>query len=183
MTHLVRQLLDFARRKGPQKRELELGAMARHVTGVLATMARKRGVGLVSETPAEAYVDADPTMIEQVLTNLVFNAIQASPKGARAIRVSTTTCSLSEPPAGRPRGDYARVRVEDHGDGIEPENVARIFEPFFTTKDVGEGTGLGLSVSYGIVEDHGGFMDVSSQLGVGTTFDVYLPAGQHGHVS
>jgi len=69
------------------------------------------------------------------------------------------------------------VRVRDRGEGIAPENLAHVFEPFFTTKDVGTGTGLGLSVTYGIVSDHGGWMTVESQPGMGTTFALFLPHG------
>ncbi|MEZ4311906.1 MAG: ATP-binding protein [Polyangiaceae bacterium] len=72
--------------------------------------------------------------------------------------------------------DYLWVRVEDTGEGIAGDVIEHVFEPFFTTKDVGEGTGLGLSVSYGIVEDHGGFIDVQSKVGEGSRFTVFLPA-------
>jgi len=81
------------------------------------------------------------------------------------------------PPAdvAGPAGEFARIRVHDDGHGIAPQDLARIFEPFFTTKDVGEGTGLGLAVSWGIVREHGGWIEVDSEIGRGTTFSVYVP--------
>ena len=75
-----------------------------------------------------------------------------------------------------PEASWLRLRVEDHGDGIAPGDLPHVFEPFFTTKDVGEGTGLGLSVTYGIVQDHGGFIDVESEPGRGCSFSLYFPA-------
>ncbi len=77
--------------------------------------------------------------------------------------------------SGCARGEYARVDVIDQGEGISPEIIEQVFEPFFTTKQVGEGTGLGLSIAYGIVKEHGGWIDVRSELGKGSCFSVYLP--------
>jgi two-component system NtrC family sensor kinase len=82
------------------------------------------------------------------------------------------------PEIGGPAAIYLRLDVEDDGAGIAAENLSRIFEPFFTTKDVGEGTGLGLAVSYGILRDHDGWINVSSTLGKGTTFTVFLPRAE-----
>jgi signal transduction histidine kinase len=117
-------------------------------------------------------------MNEQVVTNLVFNAIQASSPGHGPITVRVSGGHERDAGPGRGAGSYSRIEVADHGTGISPENLQRIFEPFFTTKEVGEGTGLGLSVSHGIVEDHGGYIEVESELGVGTTFQIYLPERQ-----
>jgi signal transduction histidine kinase len=114
--------------------------------------------------------------VQQVILNLVMNALQAM------ARPGTVTLSLAcisaTAPAGvdAPAGPYARLCVEDAGKGIEPAILPRVFEPFFTTKDVGEGTGLGLSVSYGIIREHGGWIDVESRVGVGSRFSVFLPA-------
>ena len=118
----------------------------------------------------------DAGQIQQALTNLVVNAIQAMPAGGR-LRASSTAARPAPPPgsARRQRGVYARLMVTDEGAGIPPELVSRVFEPFFTTKDVGEGTGLGLSVAYGIARDHGGWIEVESAAGRGSRFALFLP--------
>jgi signal transduction histidine kinase len=105
----------------------------------------------------------DPQQIEQVLINLVTNAVQAMPDGG------TLDVSLKE------HEDNLAITMRDSGVGIPEENVVRIFDPFFTTKPEGEGTGLGLSVSHGIVSRHRGRIDVESEVGIGTTFTVTLP--------
>jgi signal transduction histidine kinase len=107
---------------------------------------------------------ADRHMIEQVLTNLILNAVQAI-RGDGVVTVRSGT-----------DGPWCTIEVEDTGCGIPPDVLPKIFDPFFTTKGQGEGTGLGLSVSLGIVERHGGQIAVKSQVGEGTTFTVRLPA-------
>jgi len=102
-------------------------------------------------------------LIEQVLINLIQNAIQAMPKGG-SLRLKVTQ-----------KDDWVETSVQDTGTGIKKENLSRIFDPFFTTKPAGEGTGLGLSVSYGIVAQHGGEILVDSKVGKGTTFTIRLP--------
>ena len=113
--------------------------------------------------------------MQQVLTNLVVNAIQAMPAGGTVL--VDIARARTRPPAehGGAEGEYLCVRVRDQGEGIAAEHLPHVFEPFFTTKDVGEGTGLGLAVAYGIVREHGGFIDVESKLGEGSDFSVYLP--------
>ncbi len=110
----------------------------------------------------------DPIRIEQVLLNLFNNAIEAMPGGG-ILTVSTTleTDQTDE--------DWVMVRIRDTGTGIEEDHLTQLFDPFFTTKEVGEGTGLGLSVSYGLIQEHGGRIEVSSQRGKGTEFQIYLP--------
>ncbi len=110
----------------------------------------------------------DPIRIEQVLLNLFNNAIEAMPGGG-ILTISTTlkTDQTDE--------DWLVIRVRDTGTGIEEDHLAQLFDPFFTTKEVGEGTGLGLSVSYGLIQEHGGRIEVSSQPGKGSEFQIYLP--------
>ncbi|WP_437809790.1 ATP-binding protein [Sorangium sp. So ce1078] len=185
MTKIIRQLLDFARRRVAQKAPADLAQIARQTMALLEPLARKRSVTLRLDeadpalSRAEAEVDAG--QMQQVLTNLIMNGMQSMKRGGElTVRVER---ALVRPPAdhGGAEGEHVAIRVIDRGDGIAPENIHRIFEPFFTTKDVGEGTGLGLSVSYGMVREHGGWIDVQSELGKGSTFTVYLaPSGQGG---
>jgi signal transduction histidine kinase len=175
MTRIIRQLLDFARR-GPPKRQTEpLRPLVRRTFELLGPLAHKRGVKLEERLEEAQLACVDPGGFAQVLTNLVMNAVQAM-QTAGSVEVTATSERRTPPPelGGEPR-DFVRVDVTDNGPGIAPEAVDRIFEPFFTTKDVGEGTGLGLSVSYGIVRDHGGWIGVESQPGRGARFSVYLP--------
>jgi CheY-like chemotaxis protein len=124
-------------------------------------------------------VEADPSQISQVLMNLCLNARDAMPNGG-TLALETRNLTLGEEWAramleARP-GRYVRLSVSDTGCGMSPQVQARLFEPFFTTKEVGKGTGLGLAVVYGIIKRHGGFINVYSEEGRGSTFHVYLPA-------
>ncbi|AUX25615.1 histidine kinase [Sorangium cellulosum] len=182
MTRIIRQLLDFARRRSAQKAPVDLAQIARQTLQLLEPMARKRSVALRLDdeglSPARAEVDA--AQMQQVLTNLVMNGIQSMKQGGElVVRVER---ARARPPVdhGGEEGEHLAIRVIDQGEGIAPEDVPRLFEPFFTTKDVGEGTGLGLSVSYGIVREHGGWIDVQSERGRGSTFTVYLAGGGEG---
>ena len=114
--------------------------------------------------------------VPEVVTNLVMNAVQAMSTPGEVV-VTVERSERSPPPdlGGHPR-EFVVIRVRDQGPGIAPEHLPHVFEPFFTTKDVGEGTGLGLSVAYGMVREHGGFLDVASTPGQGATFSVHLPA-------
>jgi signal transduction histidine kinase len=111
----------------------------------------------------------------QVVLNLVMNAVHASPPGRDVVIALSHDKAVPPAEDGRPEQPCVRIEVRDHGTGITHDALPRIFEPFFTTKDVGEGTGLGLSVVYGIVKDHGGWIDVDSSEGKGSVFTVWLP--------
>jgi CheY-like chemotaxis protein len=120
-------------------------------------------------------------MMEQVLVNLALNARDAMPKGG-CLTVTTglrhvQSAERQRHPEARP-GQFVCLVVRDTGQGIAPDILPRIFEPFFTTKEFGKGSGLGLATVHGIVEQHGGWIEVESQLGVGTAFSIYLPACQ-----
>jgi signal transduction histidine kinase len=123
-------------------------------------------------------VDADEAQLHQVLINLLINAIHAMPDGG-TVSIVTRIASATPPPyVESTRTRWLAIDVRDSGSGMTPETRERIFEPFFTTKQVGEGTGLGLSVSWGIVREHGGWIDVVSEPRAGSTFTVWLPAGE-----
>jgi signal transduction histidine kinase len=165
---IIRQLLDFARRGTPDRVTAELGPIVTDTANLLRPLAEGRRATLVVELPDEpvsCLVDAG--QIQQALTNLVMNGLQALGDDKRV------TLRLSR---YRYRDvDYARIEVIDNGSGITAAVLPHIFEPFFTTKAVGDGTGLGLSVTYGIVRDHDGWIDVNSQVGVGSEFSMVLP--------
>jgi signal transduction histidine kinase len=175
MTAIIRQLLDFSRRRGSDLRATDLRDIATRTLEMLAPLADKSGVTLDLETEEPSVpVEADPGQIQQALANLVVNAIQASPVAGRVeVRIARRRAC---PPhdVGASDGDYACIAVSDSGDGIASEHVPQVFEPFFTTKDVGEGTGLGLAVAYGIVREHGGWIEVESRVGEGSRFSVFL---------
>jgi signal transduction histidine kinase len=168
MAAIIRQLLDFGRRGGSDRHATDLSAVVESTVRLLEPFARKRHVELELTLPDEPIVlEVNHLELGQVLSNLALNAVQAMPKGGR---------SLVELRRDQERGHpVAVLSVSDEGTGIRPEDVPRVFDPFFTTKGVGEGTGLGLAVAYGIVADHGGRVSVATEWGRGSRFDVILP--------
>jgi len=176
---LTRQLLVFSRKQPIQSQPLNLTAVIRNMMKMLKRiMGEDIHLDCVYE-PDLPSIDADAGMVEQVLANLVVNARDAMPRGGRlTIATEAVQCDdayLRAHPQAR-LGRFVCLRVTDTGTGIAPENLSRIFEPFFTTKEVGKGTGLGLATVYGIVEQHHGWVEVTSQLGAGSTFRILLPA-------
>jgi len=176
MTALIRELLDFARPRAPKKSPVDVTVVASRVCELVATIARKAGVTLVPADPADTpRVEADDAQLTQVLTNLVVNGIQATPSGG-TVSIATRLIDRAPPPyvggASRP---WLAIDVRDTGAGMDEATRIRVFEPFYTTKDIGDGTGLGLSVSWGIIREHGGWIDIASTAGEGSTFTVYLP--------
>jgi two-component system, NtrC family, sensor kinase len=189
ITHIVRQLLDFARGRvvappGPLTRRnpADLRAIAERAVAMLQPLAVKRNlvIDIVAE-PVLPKPPANPEQIEQVLVNLLVNAIHASERPGKvtialSVAAARTPADLTPPVwTGGSEPKYAVITVKDEGVGIAPEVLPRIFEPFFTTKQVGEGTGLGLSVAYGIVREHSGWIEVASERNKGSCFSVYLP--------
>jgi signal transduction histidine kinase len=168
VTKIVRQLLDFARRRVPNRAETDVGELAEKTAMLLEGLAKKARVEVKVKQDEEVRAKVDAMQIEQAITNLVINAVHAMPEGGTV----TVTAKNVE---SRER-KCALLEIADTGTGIPKESLERIFEPFFTTKAVGDGTGLGLSVTHGIIQDHEGWMDVESEVGKGTTFKLYLPA-------
>jgi CheY-like chemotaxis protein len=175
---LTRQLLVFSRKQVIQPKVLDLNAVLQNLSNMLP---RLLGEDVVLETeymPNLPRIEADTGMLEQVAMNLAVNARDAMPKGGRLMlktsSVEIGTDYASRHPDSRP-GIFTCLTVSDTGCGMEAKTLERIFEPFFTTKEVGKGTGLGLATVYGILKQHQGWIEVESEVGVGTTFRVYFP--------
>jgi signal transduction histidine kinase len=179
MAQIIRQLLNFARAGKPNKSLVDLQHLAASTLSLLRPIADKRRVALVFEAKQPvSEVIADAAQLQQVVTNLVVNAVQASPESSAVevdLRMALSARKPGPESAHEPARRFACITIADQGTGMDEQTLARIFEPFFTTKDVGEGTGLGLAVAYGIVQEHGGFITVESKLGEGSRFEVYLP--------
>jgi two-component system, cell cycle sensor histidine kinase and response regulator CckA len=176
---LTHQLLAFSRKQVLQPRVLNLNEIVADVQKMLSRVLGE-DIELVTRLhPSLAPVKADPVQMEQVLMNLAVNARDAMPHGGTLL-METNNVQLDQVHTrrhpGSPAGPCVRLTVTDTGHGMEPETLGHVFEPFFTTKELGKGTGMGLATVYGIVIQSGGNIQVSSTLGKGTTFQVYLPA-------
>jgi len=176
MSAIIRQLLDFARRRTLQTGSFDVSEVVGQTVQLLSPLAHRRGIDLCFVPPTERLLaQIDAAQIQQAVTNLIVNAVQAGP-GPGMVTVEAGR-RVAQPPPERGGGaiDCCWVTVRDQGGGIDPLHVPHIFEPFFTTKDVGEGTGLGLPVAHGIVQEHGGWIAVESRFGQGSAFTVFLP--------
>jgi len=176
---LTRQLLAFSRKQVLEPQVLDLNHTVRGMLKMLRLLLGE-DIELLTSLPEQiGRVKADPGQLEQVIMNLAVNARDALPGRGKVI-IETQFCSLDESYAATHNevapGDYVLLAVTDNGCGMNSETAAQIFEPFFTTKDPGKGTGLGLSTVYGIVKQSRGHITVYSEVGVGTTFKIYLPA-------
>jgi two-component system cell cycle sensor histidine kinase/response regulator CckA len=176
---LTQQLLAFSRKQLLQPRRVTLGTMVSETAPMLRRLAGDKIAVTILDDGAQSQVHADPLQLEHALSNLVRNASEAMPGGGR-ITIATGSVELGDfdPPVATqdiPTGRYAMLSVSDNGPGMAPEVAARLFEPFATTKEAGESTGLGLASMYGIVRQSGGYVDVDSAPGAGTTFRIYLP--------
>jgi two-component system, cell cycle sensor histidine kinase and response regulator CckA len=175
---LTRQLLAFARKQLLEPRNVDLNQTVVETLGLFENMIGSNIEIQATLAPDLAIVRADSTQIEQVVMNLCINARDAMPAGGKLVietsnvRLDEQFCALQ--PLARP-GDYAILTVTDTGTGMDAATLDRVFEPFFTTKELGKGTGLGLATVYGVVRQHGGFVNVHSELGVGSTFRCYFP--------
>jgi nitrogen fixation negative regulator NifL len=178
---LTRQLLTFSRKQVEQVEPVDVSSLVRGLEKMLRRVIGE-DIAFSCELPEDlGRVLADPSQIEQVLLNLVVNARDAMPKGGRlTITGARVTRSGPKRTSGEgPRiGDWVVLTVEDDGTGMSEETLARVFEPFFTTKPKGKGTGLGLTTVYAVVHQAGGFTEVASEPGTGTTFRVFLPRAE-----
>lgn len=175
---MTRQLLAFSRMQVLQPRVLDLNAIVADMGKMLPRLIGEHIEYTFHADPQLLPVMADPGQIEQVILNLAVNARDAMPNGG-SITVRTRNVELSEAEASKrspmPAGSYVLFSLADTGHGMDEETKAHIFEPFFTTKEAGRGTGLGLATVYGVVKQSGAFIWVESELGKGTTFEIYFP--------
>jgi signal transduction histidine kinase len=170
---LINDLLSFARPSRPNVAEENMNDVVDGITRILETEAKEKGVEIIRDFSLNLpKVWIDREQMKQVFMNLILNAIQAMREGG-SIFISTRLISRDE--SGQ-SGQFVQVEVRDTGVGIPAENLDHIFDPFFTSKD--EGSGLGLSISHQIVQEHGGYVTVESKVGVGTTFFINLPTGK-----
>lgn len=175
-SRIIKSLLDFARQSKPKLVEVAIQEVLEDVFSMLEYQAKLQDIDVVKDLPGNLpSVEADSDQMKQVFLNLILNAVQAMPSGGmlgiRGYPVEGDAEGGKEP-------RRLRVDVEDTGSGIADEHLGRLFTPFFTTKEKGEGVGLGLAVAYGIVKRHGGDIRVTSRLGEGAMFSVYLRTKQ-----
>lgn len=176
---LTASMLSFSRRKGPSREPLRIDAAVRDV---VALIERAKGpeIEIEMDLPADLpEIEADRAQIESVVMNLLVNAVDAMPGGG-TIGISASVLDIDRwRPGTNPAmgtGSWVRLSISDTGCGMDTQTSMKAFEPFFTTKSTGKGTGLGLYSVYGIVQSHGGQINLSSELEQGTTFDLYFPA-------
>jgi PAS domain S-box-containing protein len=168
-SNLVRSLLDFARQSPPMFAKVDMNEVIRRSIDLAAHSAELQHVEITKHlAPSLHSIEADFNQLQQVFTNLIMNAIEAMPSGGNLVIRSSTDAG------------FMKIEVQDNGVGISQENLKKLFTPFFTTKREVKGVGLGLAVSYGIIERHGGRIEVQSELGKGSTFTVVLPVHQEG---
>ena len=166
---IVQNLLDFARRSAPVLKPIDVNRVLETTCELAYHQVSGRDTQLVKDYAADLpQIMGDPNQLQQVFTNIVLNAYQAMPNGGQ-IHIVTRNADKE-----------VEILISDTGQGIAPESLKHVFDPFFTTKEVGQGTGLGLSVSYGIVKSHGGKIEVESAVGAGSTFIVKLPVAAEG---
>ncbi|MCI0394527.1 MAG: PAS domain S-box protein [Chloroflexi bacterium] len=178
-SHLIHQILDFSRSSVMARSPVDLLPFLRELVKLLERTLPENIQVSLNFGRGEYVVSADLTRLQQVVMNLGVNARDAMPDGGK-LRVRLQTLALlpgEKPPLpDMVPGQWIQIEVSDTGSGIRPQDLSHIFEPFFTTKPPGQGTGLGLAQVYGIVKQHDGYIHVTSEVGLGTTFTIYLPA-------
>ncbi len=177
---LIASILTVSRKHKPGVTAISLSSLAAEVMSLIRATLPKNIQIQESTAEPDLFVLADAAQIQTVLMNLCINAAHAMPDGGE-LTVGLQRVELRGEPLPRPErpaGEYARITVRDTGVGMDEATRERVFEPFFTTKESGKGTGLGLYLVYGIVQEYRGFIDLHSVVGAGTTFEVYLPIAQ-----
>jgi PAS domain S-box-containing protein len=174
ITRIMNQLLTFARRRPIERRPTDLNRVVDDALDMMRERFKRHNITVKTDLPPTLpKADVDPDQIGQVLLNLAINALHAMENGG-ALCVRTVVVPVKSK-AGNHAADMIEISLSDNGHGIASEDLDKIFNPFFTTKDVGKGTGLGLTVVHGIVQEHGGQIRVESETRKGTTFRILLP--------
>ena len=171
---MIRQLLNFARQMPMQKNHFDLNEVLSQTYDLLKPLAEKQKIDVkisLAAMPANSVIDA--VQIQQVLTNVIMNAIHSMPDGG-TLELGVTSHQTAF--KSSTLENYWGISIADQGCGISDNDLESIFEPFFTTKDIGEGTGLGLSIAHNIIIEHYGWIDVESDVGKGSRFQIFLPA-------
>ena len=161
--NIVQGILNFAKENEPQFKEFDMGKLLTETLTLLHHRIDTAQIRLVTQISSPLLMSGDPNMLQQVLVNIILNAIQASPENSNIF----ITASISN--------HFVVIEILDNGKGIDNNNVSKVFDPFFTTKQEGEGTGLGLSVSYGIVKRHGGTINIDNVIPTGVKVSIVLP--------
>ncbi len=178
---MVKQVLTFARGHEGEKTVLQLSHLVREMQKIVKDTFPK-SIDFSTELGENLWpILGDATQIHQIILNLCVNARDAMPDGGKLVLAAKNVALTEEQAvkfAGAKAIQYVLLSSSDSGTGIPPEIIEKIFEPFFTTKEIGKGTGLGLSTVISIIKSHGGFLDLQTQVGKGTTFNVYLPAAE-----
>ncbi len=177
IARIVRDMLDFARMKPRRHRPTSVREAVEAAVELIERRCEEQRVVVDLHLPPDLPdLVADPDQLQQVFLNLTANALDAMPEGG-TLAIRAAVAMASSPERDEAPRECVVVSVADSGAGIEPSRLPHLFDPFYTTKDAGRGTGLGLSVAYGIIEEHGGWFTVRSEPGAGATFTVHLPVG------
>lgn len=184
-SNLISQLLGFSRHGEMHREVIKLDDIVQETLQLLGSVLSKDVSVRTNGATENLWIDADKSQLGQAITNLIINSNQAMPKGG-SISVSYSTTTIKSPQnfnRDAAPGSFVVLTIRDTGEGIAPEALSRVFEPFFTTKPFGQGSGLGLSMVYGIMQRHGGWIEVDSQLGMGTALSLYFPKAEKPTVS